>query len=212
MAPSRGQQDHRDGLTPRAGGDVADPAVGQPRLPTDRVALGRGVGAAAAEQVQPAGRSSNPGVDGPSGCQDPWPDDRTPPGSAYSWQEWCDAMDDGCGGHHVVFEMRSARESALVRMPRDPAGDAFDCFVFDGCLLLAPMARTSHPGAVCGELSLRGTGFPWTYRVVRPQSHRLDRGFLFGARVAVEIRSDELPGEPGLHDQPASRDASRHGA
>jgi hypothetical protein len=117
----------------------------------------------------------------------PWADDRTPPGSAYSWEEWCAAMDDGQGGTHIVFELRNTRESVLIRMPRDPARDAFETMLFDGCLILAPKARTSHPDAVCGELALRNAEFPWTYRVVRPNSHRADREYLFGAKGWVDF-------------------------
>lgn len=60
--------------------------------------------------------------------------------------------------------------------------------MFDGCLMLAPRAPHDYPQAVCGELRLKSEVFPWTYRVVRPQSHRQDRFFLFGMRGTVEFQ------------------------
>lgn len=155
----------------------------------------------AVEEMLQAARAANAAHATHAETLDPevWADDRTPPGSAYSWQEWCDAMDDGQGGKLIAFEVRNvAGESTLMTMERQEGSGAFESILFEGCLLLAPKAPTSHPGAVCGELKLRDTEFPWTYRVVRPASHRLDRAYLFGAKGWVQFNDqDARPAQPG---------------
>jgi hypothetical protein len=73
--------------------------------------------------------------------------------------------------------------------PRTKDSAAFETLLFEGCLLLAPRAPHDYPQAVCGELKLKNKEFPWTYRVVRPQSHRQDRFFMFGARGTVDFQA-----------------------
>jgi hypothetical protein len=116
-----------------------------------------------------------------------WPHDHTPPGSAFTAQQWEQAQE---GGSNVVFEVRNtAGESTLMVWPRTKDSAAFETLLFEGCLLLAPRAPHDYPQAVCGELKLKNKEFPWTYRVVRPQSHRQDRFFMFGARGTVDFQA-----------------------
>lgn len=127
--------------------------------------------------VAPAG--SAPGAQAPSF------DDRLPVGSAFSWQQWDEARD---GDANIVFEVHNdAGNSALLAWPRETMSRTVEAFLFDGCLLLAPRAPHPYPDAVCGEVKLKNVEYPWTYRVVRPQAHRKDLFFMFGARGTVDF-------------------------
>lgn len=119
----------------------------------------------------------------------PWEDARIPAGSAYSWQEWQSAMTTG-DGSRVVFEIRNGTQSALICLDDNPALNAFESVLFDGCLLLSPQAHTTHPQAVSGELRLLNPSLERTYLIVRPECHRADRGHLFGMRGWLRFDPD----------------------
>lgn len=133
-----------------------------------------------------------------------------PAGSDFSPQEWLEAFDDGRGGRHVVFELRTGQECALIILPRlaaprthsvvaadgalarvhasppesvlDRHLDPLNELMLDGCLLLGPAAPNRYPDAVSGRMEMRGTALgTWAYRIVRPEAHRADRSYLFGA-------------------------------
>jgi len=96
-----------------------------------------------------------------------------------------------------------------VVLPRDPKADALDSMLFEGCLLLAPTAKTTHPSAICGELKLRDAQMPWTYRVVRPASHRLDRAYLFGAKGWVQFSQLQPQSSSAAAETPPQHTAPR---
>lgn len=136
----------------------------------------------------------------------PWEDERTPPGSLYAWQEWQAAIDDGRGGRNIVFEIRNGGQGALITMPREKGRDALEATLLDGCLLLSPKATTTHPLAVCGQIELHHGALPRTYRVVRPEAHRQDRAFLFGAKGWLKFSSEAAgtSGGPDLEEDEAA--------
>jgi hypothetical protein len=126
----------------------------------------------------PAG--ADPGTPAPA-----WLEERLPAGSAYSWEQWEEARE---GGANIVLEVHNVvGESTLVAWPRTKETSAFETLLFEGCLLLAPRSPHAYPDAICGELKLKNVQFPWTYRVVRPQSHRKDLFFMFGARGTADF-------------------------
>jgi hypothetical protein len=131
----------------------------------------------------------------------PWNFMDTPAGSKYSPKEWADAR---ALGNNTVIEVRNEGESALLVIPRCPEGSMEktltdrkggyvetrlppikeECTgrlspmfaqIWDGCLLLSPKAKTTHPQAVSAELDFNTEdkilGLV-RMRIVRPESHR----------------------------------------
>lgn len=149
----------------------------------------------------------------------PWPEADLPAGSAYSAQEWQAAR--GLG-NVWVFEVRNAGQGCLMAVDKPPAprisrrlengrmvsvvepvpdsvrdatlpeaiGD-----LWDGCLLLAPTARTSHPGAITGRISVISSHEVFgeqVYRVVRPEAHRQTKPpYYFTVKGSVDLRPQE---------------------
>jgi len=153
-----------------------------------------------------------------------WPE--LPAGSAYSMEEWAAAR---AQGDVYVWEVRNAGECALIMADRPPpqrtrrviAGgkpvdelvpyteaDLEACLdpvygmVLDGCLLLAPSAKTTHPGAVNGVIEFSGedsvTCGPYKYRLVRPQAQRETQPFLFGMKMRWHLGASAIPSSEEL--------------
>lgn len=146
----------------------------------------------------------------------PWDCADIPAGSNYTLQQWTDAR---ASGLFTVFEVRNGGESVLLTLPKRPQGtttrvvrdrklatftetitppteeeckgtlDPYFATTCDGCLLLAPSAVTTHPGAISGELEFR-TGDAalktMAYRIVRPESHRETLHWLYGLKGHFE--------------------------
>lgn len=163
----------------------------------------------------------------------PWDCADIPAGSSYSLQQWADAR---ASGRYTVFEVRNGAESVLLTLPKRPQGtttrvvkdkklatfvekvtppteeeckgtlDPLFAMTWDGCLLLAPSAVTTHPGAISGELEFR-TGDDalksMTYRIVRPESHRETLPWLYGLKGYFESGAVGNP-DPHVVDRPVA--------
>lgn len=149
----------------------------------------------------------------PAQADPQWDDDTIPAGSNYTAQEWADARTPDVW----VFEVRNAGQSCLMAVDKPPrprqsrsvaSGKVVPVLepvpdhlldatlpaelgsLWDGCMLLAPSATTSHPGAVSGWITMR-TGHEvfgdMLYRLVRPESHRSTVPWYFGVKGSFEF-------------------------
>lgn len=146
-----------------------------------------------------------------------WDQPTIPAGSKYSVQEWLAASENGT---KLVFEVRNAGQSALICLPMAPKGaqkatpgTLHPLFVdtFNGCLLLAPSATTSHPGAISGEMVHRTGNKEFgemTYRIVRPESQREKLFYLFDVKgsfdtPALGLKCDQATAEQAIEESRA---------
>lgn len=138
-----------------------------------------------------------------------WDCPDTPAGSNYTLEQWNAAR---ALGNNYVFEVRNGGEGALMIVPKasedipgkanknkktedtaleQPTGTLSPLFgnVWDGCLLLAPAAVTTHPKSVSGELDFNTNNKDFkvmTYRIVRPESHREKFSWLYDLKGNFE--------------------------
>lgn len=133
------------------------------------------------------------------GDDPPWACDQIPAGSHYTLQEWNQAR---ALGNNTVIEVRNAGQGALITIPKCPEGvttkvrkngvlteeyvapaakdlagklNPLFSHVWDGCLILAPSAQTSHPASISGVLQFNTNDKDFgnmPYRIVRPEAHR----------------------------------------
>ena len=157
----------------------------------------------------------------------PWSEPTIPAGSAYSVQEWEAARE---GGRFIVLELRAGQESGLLQLERPPASrtdkkvvngkvtevqvdvpaeelerfiDPLQAMLLEDCLLLGPKAPNQFPNAISGRLEVRGIEWAgWAYRIIRPETHRESRPYLYGASGWVSAPLQLAEPEP---DAPRER-------
>ncbi len=132
--------------------------------------------------------------------------------TAAQWAEARLNLDLGHGRRGVLIEVRNQGEGALMIVPvrKEPVvrtvyldrhsppqhvveplalADVWGALhplvadVLDGCLLLTPLAHTSHPAAVSGQFEYRQDGETTLFRIVRPIEHQETRSWCCGANV-----------------------------
>lgn len=80
----------------------------------------------------------------------PWADAKRPAGSGFSAEEWQATRQ---GGKYHVIELLSGKERGLITIPAQKTGpgSAWGITVgqaFDGCMLVGPGAKPSHPNHI----------------------------------------------------------------
>lgn len=189
---------------------------------------------AQAQKVKEIGAKS---IEAASVNTDPkWLYSDTPAGSNYSPEEWLNAKGQG---ENYVFEVRNKGESVLLRLPKRPQAVVTRNYsdkksatytesvvaispesaqgtlspligmTWDGCLLLAPSATTTHPGSISGEMIFKTVDKDMpemAYRIVRPESQRETLFWLYGVKGSFDATAIGMPNPQEIGSQPEKND------